>query len=102
MDVHQSRAECLLRLGDISKGRGDITAAERFWEAARPLFEWSSQAKQVNKIDERLAVVSEDLPEQNKKSLARLTELNVPSGALFDIASAEVDFDTKELALFAV
>jgi hypothetical protein len=56
----------------------------------------------VNKIDGKLAVVSEDLPEQNNKSLARLTELNVPSGALFDIASAEVDFDAKELALFSV
>jgi hypothetical protein len=89
-------------MGDISKGRGDLTAAARLWEAARPLFERSSQAKQVNKIDERLAVVIEEMLEQNKKSLARLTKLNVPAGALFDIASAEVNFDAKELALFEV
>lgn len=102
MDIHQSRAECLLRMGDISKGRGDLTGAARLWEAARPLFERSSQGKQVHKIDERLAVVIEEMLEQNKKGLARLTKLNVPSGALFDIASAEVNFDAKELPLSEV
>jgi tetratricopeptide (TPR) repeat protein len=39
MDVHHSRAECMLRLGDISKGQGDLLNAVEHWETARPLFE---------------------------------------------------------------
>ncbi|KAJ7905949.1 hypothetical protein B0H13DRAFT_1881114 [Mycena leptocephala] len=47
MDVHQRRAECMTRLGDISKGHGDLPKAVDHWETARPLFERSSQTKQV-------------------------------------------------------
>ncbi|KAJ7842088.1 hypothetical protein B0H13DRAFT_1909980 [Mycena leptocephala] len=50
MDVHRSRAECMLQLGDISKGHGDLLKAVEFWTTARPLFEQSSQAKQVKHI----------------------------------------------------
>jgi tetratricopeptide (TPR) repeat protein len=42
MDVHCSRAECMLQLGDISMGHSDPLKAVEFWEAARPLFERSS------------------------------------------------------------
>ncbi|KAJ7482611.1 hypothetical protein FB451DRAFT_1442075 [Mycena latifolia] len=55
MDVHRSRAECMLRLGDISELHGDLPKAAELWNTARPLFERSSQAKQVAKIDEQLA-----------------------------------------------
>jgi tetratricopeptide (TPR) repeat protein len=61
MDVHRSRAECMLRLGDISKGCSDLLKAVEHWETARPLFEKSSQTKQVENIDRRLAGVSEDV-----------------------------------------
>ncbi|KAJ7915956.1 hypothetical protein B0H13DRAFT_1871573 [Mycena leptocephala] len=61
MDVHRSRAECMLQLGNISKGHGDLLKAVEFWEAARPLFERSSQAKQVQGIDERLANITRDV-----------------------------------------
>lgn len=47
MDVHQRRAECMTRLGDISKGHGDLPKVVDHWETARPLFERSSQTKQV-------------------------------------------------------
>ncbi|KAJ7907775.1 hypothetical protein B0H13DRAFT_2499871 [Mycena leptocephala] len=60
MDVHCSRAECMLRFGDISMGHSKLLKAVEFWERARPLFERSSQAKQVQQIDERLAAISKD------------------------------------------
>ncbi|KAJ7609339.1 hypothetical protein DFH06DRAFT_1148459 [Mycena polygramma] len=39
MDVHRSRAECMLHLGDIAKGCGDFLKAVQMWDTARPLFE---------------------------------------------------------------
>jgi tetratricopeptide (TPR) repeat protein len=81
MDVHCSRAECMLRLGDISKGHGDLLQAVEHWEAARPLFEKSSQTKQVKDIDERLTIVSSHAREQHRKKLA-LLEINVPAGVV--------------------
>ncbi|KAJ7910313.1 hypothetical protein B0H13DRAFT_1876848 [Mycena leptocephala] len=85
MDVHCSRAECMLRLGDISKGEGDLLNAVELWTTARSLFEQSSQAKQVENIDQRLAGVSEDVLEQHRKNLDRLTELTAPSGTVDEI-----------------
>ncbi|KAJ7444500.1 hypothetical protein FB451DRAFT_1189594 [Mycena latifolia] len=55
LDVHRSRAECMLHLGDIAKQRGDVFKAVQLWKDARPLFEQSSQANEVAKIDTRLA-----------------------------------------------
>ncbi|KAJ7783997.1 hypothetical protein DFH07DRAFT_997497 [Mycena maculata] len=60
MDVHEGRADCMLRLGDISKWHGDIPKATELWQAARPLFKRSSQMKQVAKIDEKLASTVHD------------------------------------------
>ncbi|KAJ7436342.1 hypothetical protein FB451DRAFT_1454801 [Mycena latifolia] len=59
MDVHRSRAECMLRLGDISKLQGDVVKATQLWETARPLFERSSQEKQIGQIDERIVGITE-------------------------------------------
>ncbi|KAJ6600499.1 hypothetical protein DFH09DRAFT_1128368 [Mycena vulgaris] len=56
MDVHRSRAECMLGLGNISKLQGDLAQAEELWKKARTLFERSSQAKQVTHIDGILAL----------------------------------------------
>jgi hypothetical protein len=72
MDVHRSRAECMLRLGDISKSHGNLLKAVELWETARPLFKQSSQAKQVENIDESLAGVGEDVVEQYQYNLGRL------------------------------
>jgi tetratricopeptide (TPR) repeat protein len=58
MDVHRSRAECMVRLGDISNLKGDPLEAVKFWEAARPLFEQSSQRKQLADLDSRLTSLS--------------------------------------------
>jgi hypothetical protein len=60
MDVHRSRAECMLWLEDISNRHGDLPKAVELWETARPSFEGSSQVRQVKNIDERLASVGQD------------------------------------------
>ncbi|KAJ7794474.1 hypothetical protein B0H13DRAFT_1935214 [Mycena leptocephala] len=85
MDVHRSRAECMLRLGDISKGHGDLFKAVEFWERARPLLERSSQAKQVQHINERLAGINDDVLEQHRNNLAHLAELNAPAGTMGEV-----------------
>ncbi|KAJ6454329.1 hypothetical protein C8R45DRAFT_1189462 [Mycena sanguinolenta] len=59
MDIHISRAACMLRLGDLAQERGKHALAVEFWRAARPLFERSQQAKSVTKIDSRLTMVGE-------------------------------------------
>ncbi|KAJ6482788.1 hypothetical protein C8R45DRAFT_932382 [Mycena sanguinolenta] len=51
MDVHRSRTECMLRLGDLAHKHG------LHWKTAQPLFEMSAQAKGVAEIDSRLAGV---------------------------------------------
>ncbi|KAJ7713726.1 hypothetical protein B0H16DRAFT_534113 [Mycena metata] len=94
MDVHRSRAECMVRLGDMAKKNGDLLKALELWETAKPLFERSSQAKRVQDIDERVGDISEETKEQHRKNLARLAELNVPAGKV-----EEVDSDTEELGL---
>ncbi|KAJ7892451.1 hypothetical protein B0H13DRAFT_1886794 [Mycena leptocephala] len=63
MDVHQGRADCMLRLGDISKDKEDLLNAVDLWKTARPLFERSSQGKQVALIDEKIGKISQDLLE---------------------------------------
>ncbi|KAJ7798719.1 hypothetical protein B0H14DRAFT_3156808 [Mycena olivaceomarginata] len=79
MDVHRSRAECMLRLGDISNRHGDLMKAVIHWNTARPLFERSSQAKEVQCIDERLACVGHNILKHHKENIAQLVELNVSS-----------------------
>ncbi|KAJ7457401.1 hypothetical protein FB451DRAFT_1509666 [Mycena latifolia] len=75
MDVHCSRAECILRLGDISELHGDLSKAAELWKTARPLFERSSQAKQIGHIDERLARMS-NLLEHHSDPFIQLSALN--------------------------
>ncbi|KAJ7456189.1 hypothetical protein FB451DRAFT_1373032 [Mycena latifolia] len=82
MDIHRSRADCMLRLGDIAKRSGDLINAFSLWKDARPLFERSLQAKEVAKIDTRLAAVDADLLWQHKKSLQYLRTLDAPTTSL--------------------
>jgi tetratricopeptide (TPR) repeat protein len=58
MDVHHSRAQCMIHLGDLAEGQGHTSKAIGFWEAARPLFEQALQAKDVAQIDARLELVN--------------------------------------------
>jgi tetratricopeptide (TPR) repeat protein len=98
IDVHRSRAECMLRLGDISNGHGDVLKAVELWETAQPLFEQSSQVKWVDDIDKRLAGVGENVVEKHRENIARLAELNAHIGIkemidnLSDIEDQEEDW----------
>ncbi|KAF8164567.1 hypothetical protein K438DRAFT_1775333 [Mycena galopus ATCC 62051] len=59
MDVHHSRAQCMLRLGDLANKQGYISEAISFRKAARPLFLRSSQSKDVTEIDLKLATIEQ-------------------------------------------
>ncbi|KAF8125379.1 hypothetical protein K438DRAFT_1791146 [Mycena galopus ATCC 62051] len=74
MDVHCSRAQCMLRLGDLASKHGCTSEAITFWEAAQPLFERASQTKDVAKIDSRLATWEKD----HHKALVKLETLHAP------------------------
>jgi hypothetical protein len=41
----------MLRLGDIAEEQGDLHRAVGFWMSAQPLFEVSSQSKDVAYLD---------------------------------------------------
>jgi tetratricopeptide (TPR) repeat protein len=58
MDVHRSRAECMVRLGDISKLSGDEHKAVELWHTAVPLFERSSQRRQLADLHVKIAGLS--------------------------------------------
>jgi tetratricopeptide (TPR) repeat protein len=65
MDVHQSRAQCLLRLGDIANQRGLSSKAVELWTQARPLFERSLQKKEIANVDARLATVEPEVEDKD-------------------------------------
>ncbi|KAJ7085258.1 hypothetical protein C8R44DRAFT_752858 [Mycena epipterygia] len=71
MDIHQSRGECMLRLGDISKKSGHLAEAVKFWKEARPLFEHSLQTQEIIQIDTRLAAVDQKTLDGNSRTPAQ-------------------------------
>ncbi|KAJ7015851.1 hypothetical protein C8F04DRAFT_1204948 [Mycena alexandri] len=95
MDVHRSRAECMIQLGDISEKNGDLLKTVELWEMARPLFQRSSQTKQIQAIDERMSRVDKDAKEQHQKNLAHLVELSVPA-AKVDEEDSETELELDE------
>ncbi|KAJ7321301.1 hypothetical protein DFH08DRAFT_818670 [Mycena albidolilacea] len=88
MDIHQSRGECMLRLGDIFNSHNDQLKEVKLWTTALPLFERSSQERQVQCVNERLAGIG-DVLEQHKENIACLLELNVPPSNPCDIEDEE-------------
>ncbi|KAJ7348385.1 hypothetical protein DFH08DRAFT_1000134 [Mycena albidolilacea] len=74
MDVHRSRAQCMLRLGDLAQKQGDSLKATDLWNAARPLFERSLQWKDIAQIDIRLAA-----RDGHQKALENLALLHTPT-----------------------
>ncbi|KAF8171776.1 hypothetical protein K438DRAFT_1773072 [Mycena galopus ATCC 62051] len=61
MDIHQSRAECMLRLGDLAISQGHTSEAITLWITAQPLFERSLQAAEVAQINSRIMTVKKEL-----------------------------------------
>ncbi|KAJ7891732.1 hypothetical protein B0H13DRAFT_1887048 [Mycena leptocephala] len=79
MDVHRSRAECMVRLGDISKLNGDELKAVELWQTARPLFERSSQGKQFAHLDEKLADLNDNQSQEvQQETVDHLSEPPAP------------------------
>ncbi|KAF8171447.1 hypothetical protein K438DRAFT_1852867 [Mycena galopus ATCC 62051] len=74
MDVHRSRAQCMLCLGDLASKHGCTPEAITYWEAARPLFERTLQTKDVAQIDSRLATWEKD----HHQALVKLKTLHAP------------------------
>ncbi|KAJ7123554.1 hypothetical protein C8R44DRAFT_735200 [Mycena epipterygia] len=87
MDIHRSRAECMLHLGDIARHSGDLTQAQDLWKEARPLFEQSSQGKDMAQIDTRLALVGQELSDTHHKSLVFLSALETPTTSVDELPS---------------
>ncbi|KAJ7046231.1 hypothetical protein C8F04DRAFT_1248486 [Mycena alexandri] len=82
MDIHQNRAECTLRLGEIARDEGDAVRAVELWRAARPLFERCSQVKEVAKIDNRLMGIEREMQERHEKSLSNLFAVKAPTDSV--------------------
>ncbi|KAJ6472334.1 hypothetical protein C8R47DRAFT_727094 [Mycena vitilis] len=61
MGVHENMAQCKLRLGDLAYKEGDLSKAAEHWREARPLFQRSSQAKDVTNIDDKLGTIGREL-----------------------------------------
>ncbi|KAJ7218200.1 hypothetical protein C8J57DRAFT_1482861 [Mycena rebaudengoi] len=81
MDVHRWRADCMVRIADILQGRGKAIKAVGLWKTARPLFERSSQMKDVIKIDTKIAEVDSAVLDEYEEQLQHLSELHVPVDA---------------------
>jgi hypothetical protein len=92
MDVHCSRAQCMVRLGDLANQQGHTSKAIGFWTAACPLFERSLQTKDVTQIHVRLSTVNKAL----QKSLLQLTTLSAPDWALNRETSETHEAETPE------
>lgn len=99
MDVHRSRADCMLRLGDIFMRHGNLLKAVQLWETARPLFECSLQAKQVENVNERLASMNHNVLEHHRANSVCLAPLNVASISTEDVNNISDIQDIEELDL---
>jgi ATP/maltotriose-dependent transcriptional regulator MalT len=80
MDVHRWRADCMVQIANILNNQGEVMKAVELWKAARPLFERSSQMKDITQIDEKLAEVDSAILVEYEEQ--QLSELHVPVSAL--------------------
>jgi hypothetical protein len=81
MDVHRWRADCMVRIANILNTCGQVMKTAELWKAARPLFERSSQMKDIIEIDAKLAEVDSGFLKEYEQQLQRFSELHVPGSA---------------------
>ncbi|KAJ7478237.1 hypothetical protein FB451DRAFT_1241663 [Mycena latifolia] len=55
MDVHWWKADCMVRIAEISLGRGEIVEGRGLLESARALFERCSQADDVARVNAKVS-----------------------------------------------
>ncbi|KAJ7088954.1 hypothetical protein C8R44DRAFT_751636 [Mycena epipterygia] len=90
MDIHRSRAKCLLCLGNISEQKGQSVEAVELWKEARPLFECSLQTKEMTKIDTKLALMAQKLSDSHQNSLAFLNKLAIPTISIDELVGIDI------------
>ncbi|KAJ7236495.1 hypothetical protein C8J57DRAFT_1247740 [Mycena rebaudengoi] len=78
MDVHCSRAQCMLRLGDLAKKRGEISTAIEFWKSARRLFERSLQLLDQLSISNEVRFDVEEVEEAEEEIGTDVAKAMVP------------------------
>jgi tetratricopeptide (TPR) repeat protein len=96
MDVHRWRADCMVRIADILQARGEVIKAVALWKTARPLFERSSQMKDVIKVDTKIAEVDSAIRAKYEEQLQHLSELHVPVSALEEAYITEEEEEEEE------
>ncbi|KAJ7256944.1 hypothetical protein C8J57DRAFT_1721254 [Mycena rebaudengoi] len=96
MDVHRRRADCMVRIGDILNNCGEVIKAIELWKTARPLFERSSQMKDVIKIDTKIAEVDSAILAKYEEQLQHLSELHVPVSAMEEACITEEEEEEEE------
>jgi tetratricopeptide (TPR) repeat protein len=79
MDIHCSRAECMLQLGEISLKQGDPLKTIEFLNSARPLFEISSQGRSVASVDLKLQI-AQKASRKHEINLDLISGLSLPTG----------------------
>ncbi|KAJ7241125.1 hypothetical protein C8J57DRAFT_1561780 [Mycena rebaudengoi] len=77
MDVHRWRAACMVQIADTLNSCGEVMKAVGLWKAARPLFERSSQMKDIIKLDAKIAEVDSAVLAEYE-NLKHLSDLGVP------------------------
>ncbi|KAJ7349728.1 hypothetical protein DFH08DRAFT_935707 [Mycena albidolilacea] len=91
MDVHHSRAKCMIHLGDLANEQGHTSKAISLWQTARPLFEQSLQATDVAQIDVKLSAAEK----RDQEPLTTLTGpdqwLNTGSSEIQQVGSAHLE-----------
>jgi hypothetical protein len=80
MDVHRWRADCMVQIADIYQKRGEVLKAVGLWKMAQPLFERSSQAKDVGRVNMWLAGADLAISRKHETQLTQLAALHVPVG----------------------
>ncbi|KAJ7244223.1 hypothetical protein C8J57DRAFT_1242935 [Mycena rebaudengoi] len=92
--VFLSLAYCMVQIADILNGCGEAIKAIELWKAARPLFECSSQMKDIIKVDKKLAEVDSAVFVKYEEQLQHLPD--VPVNAPEEEEEAEgIDFGDK-------
>jgi chromosome segregation ATPase len=86
----------MVHIADIWERRGETMKSVELWKAARPLFQRSSQKKDVVRTDRKLADVDPAIIEEYEKSLQRIAELKTPAE---ELEEAHVEEDEGVMAL---
>ncbi|KAJ7089102.1 hypothetical protein C8R44DRAFT_958249 [Mycena epipterygia] len=90
MDVHRSRADCMLRLGDIAKHKGQLVKAVELWK-------WLDRSKDMAQIDIRLASVDQTVFNTHEKTLAHLDKLEAPTTSLGELSIHDMGLKNEKL-----